>query len=135
MTRSEFVDRRVDWRKETRRIAAGGIIVFLGVLFGNIPLGAWMDKHKPGIWAQIAYGAWIIGFPVGFALLMYWCDRRQIRKFGLSCPYCGMPLHGVSGESALATGNCGRCGAELFEKNDEGGETGPQLGGRETGRS
>lgn len=116
MNKEEFLMRQQAARREENIVSIIWLIVFFGVLFGNIPLAKWMDHHKPAPWIQVTYGLIFFSFLLGNLVLMIWTIKRRVRKYGLNCPSCDKPLTATTGQIAVATGKCGHCGHRVFDE-------------------
>ena len=115
MTKDDFVTRQHAAKREENVVSVIWLIVFFAALIGNIPLAKWMDHHRSAAWIQVLYGSLFFGFLIGNLVVLFWVTKRRARKFGILCPGCGKPLTQVAGQIAVATGNCGHCGAKLFD--------------------
>lgn len=114
MTRQEFISRQEALRKSGNKIGIVFLVVFFGFLLGGIPIGDLADHGKtvPGIIFVFGF----FGFLIGFLLFLRRFKKRHQKRFNLSCPSCGKPLLGVISQVAIATGNCGYCGARVFDE-------------------
>lgn len=111
MTVEELISRQHALSRSTNRWSIFFLVVFFGVIFGNLPLGRKMDDPSTPVVVKAIYMMVFFGIIFGNIPLMIWFSRRQSRVFGLGCPNCGKPLTGVTGQVAVATGKCGLCGS------------------------
>jgi len=54
--------------------------------------------------------AFVVLWIIAAVIIQSTCQR----KHKLQCPHCGGSLLGFTGQIAIATSNCGRCGARIF---------------------
>ncbi len=116
MTKNEFITRLCAAKRQDRIVTTIWLVVFFGVLFGNLPLTKWLQHHQSKVWMSTVYLPVFFGFLIGNLVLTIWLTKRRIRKFGLLCPACGKPLVQATAQIAIATGNCGHCSKAIFEQ-------------------
>ena len=119
MTKSEFIARQREMMRWSNVFSGIWLVVFFGVLIGNIPVATWIDHHHSAKWIQILFVCWFFGFMFGNLALVVWIGRRQNRKLGLLCPVCDKPLVRATAQIAVATGRCGHCGEAVFDPSAE----------------
>jgi hypothetical protein len=116
MTKDDFIIQQRAAKGEEKRVTMIWMIVFFGVLFGNLPVAAWMDHHKEKILIHVIFGILFFGFLIGSIPILIFIGKRRIRKFGLVCPNCQKPLFQAMASIAIASGNCGHCGNKVFDE-------------------
>jgi hypothetical protein len=115
MTKQEFIHRNKAWKQSTGRIGAVGVICFFCIL----GIMAAIDNHQQrnGWSSKIDSLLGLLTFFLLVSLLplVFWFQKRQLKRFGMICPNCGKPLVGRNGNVVVATGNCGSCGEAVFD--------------------
>jgi hypothetical protein len=109
MTRAELIEKNESQRKNSARVNKW----FLGYLAVFALFFSWSDKNgygNPPIWEISLFGGL-------FGILIFFGRRaqKQRRELGLFCPHCKKDLIGLSFQTVVASGRCGRCGAIILE--------------------
>lgn len=114
MTKQEFITSQ---QRQTlainRRLGIWMVVLFVGIMT-MIPLGDYIEKkelNEP--WAKNVSIFILLGLLTSFALLAWYAIRLQNRH-SYHCPHCKKPLIGLAANIAIASGNCGECGANVF---------------------
>jgi hypothetical protein len=121
MTSAELEERPFAYRRRVWRMSAlltpGGVAVAVGVP----PLLGFSVWHRPEhpTPAQIVCIGCLAGVFFGGMVFLAWFSRTAARTCGLVCPSCGALLGpgqmwGKQRRAFLATGKCGRCGAQVI---------------------
>ncbi len=119
MTKQEFISRQKAMAKSSNGRVIGWLALLFGVLLGGIPVARYVEKHEELTWIGPLFAIFVFVFLIGNFPLLAWFTKRQQKRFGLLCPACARPLIGVSAQIAIATGNCGHCGARVFGETTE----------------
>ena len=110
----ELKARRDACKKRENIVSFVWLVVFFGLLFGNIPLAEWItEQQKTYPWLGITYGVVFFGLLFGNVFAIFWIQRQRMRAYDLVCPACGTLMRGGLIPLAITTGRCGACGAEL----------------------
>jgi hypothetical protein len=112
MTRAEYFERHRAARRSEVHVGTVWLVMFFAALFANVPLVKWVEEAP--IWLQVVYGVTLFALLLGNVAAVGWWVRSKPRRFGLLCGNCGADLDGLNGYTAVATGNCGVCGAAVF---------------------
>jgi hypothetical protein len=116
MTKQEFISRQKAMTQYANKRLTGWLILFFGVLIGNIPLTRYVETHERLAWAGPLFGVGLFVFLIGNLCLLAWFSKGQQKRLGLSCPSCGKAVMGVRAQIAIASGNCGNCGEKVFSE-------------------
>ncbi len=113
MTRAEYHYRCRAARRSEVRVGTVWLVIFFAALFANVPLSKWVEDEAPR-WLRVVYLVGLFGVLFSNVAAIGWWLRSKPRQFGLLCESCGAGLDGLNGYTAVATGNCGVCGAVVF---------------------
>ena len=117
MTKTEFITRQQALKRADTFLSYISLIMFLVGFPTTVVVRNWIREKPPSVqgWMLFGYLFFAIMFAAGIAFLIgrsfVYPDRR-----GVACPACGKPLVRTAGEVALASGHCGYCGAEVFDR-------------------
>ena len=115
MRKQELISKQKELaRSSTKRLIVCFLLLTCFVM-AIVPLSRYFAKHEDLSWINRVLGPC---FPVVLMVtmvLLFLLEMRQRRQLGVSCPKCGKPLVGASAQVAIATGNCGHCGEEVFD--------------------
>ncbi|MFL6516065.1 MAG: hypothetical protein ACJ8M1_13690 [Chthoniobacterales bacterium] len=114
MTKAELIASQKKLKRSSALGATGFLVVFFGVIFGNLFIGRFMDRAPRPVGVHIAYGIAILAFLVCAIWFVTSSTRRRERRFGLVCPTCRNTISGVLAHIAVASDRCGYCGTRLF---------------------
>jgi hypothetical protein len=108
MTKQEFV---LQLRSRDRQYVIRGWIALLLIVTG-LGAAAFLEHlaFHEGL-NKVCYGLLAGLLLIGTVALICWGEPR-----GVPCPHCRKRLFGVVAQIAVATGNCGFCGEEVFEQ-------------------
>ena len=109
MTKSEYLKRRTEFERRDIWRGTWQLVIFFGLLLLFIPI----DSYIPPQYSTIAVVVLMV-FLIAWCVLIIWSGRVAIRTSGLGCRSCKVPLLGVQGDIAVATGKCSHCGHEAF---------------------
>ena len=87
MTRDELINRVRAHKRSMSRAWGAWLVVFLGILLANIPIGT-ARKADPSsdMWVMLHLLSLLV-LAAGIAFLIcFW--RRKVRQCGLACPVC-----------------------------------------------
>lgn len=119
MTRDELIDRVRAHKRAMSRAWGVWLVVFLGVLLANIPIGT-ARKADPssGVWVTLhILSLLVVAAAVSF-LVCFW--RSKVRQYGLTCPLCETVIVGEVAQATEATGQCPGCGVRIVDEEPEG---------------
>jgi hypothetical protein len=114
MTRAELIEKNESQNKDSARVNKW----FLGYLAVFALFLIWLGKHRDvlpeGMGQPIAILTLFGGL---FGILIFFGKRahKQRQELGLFCPQCKKDLIGISFQTVVASGRCGRCGAIILE--------------------
>jgi len=114
MTKQEIICRQREMERFGNKRMIGWLVFFFGVIFSGWPLSSYIERHEELTWIGPVLGICLFVFLLGNVALMLWFTKYQQRRFGISCPSCGKSIIGFDAKIAIATGNCGQCGARIF---------------------
>ena len=125
ITREELLARVTEWESSFRRVRrrchiAIGVILVVGMGF----MFWWSTKDPPRFWFGI-YPWFIIVLMFGAYILRERAVRKNDKVHAVFCPYCNRSLAGVI-EIAIASCNCGNCGATIIQKGSSTRDKDPQ---------
>lgn len=119
MTKPELVSRQEQYRRSDRRVGFSSLVFLFASMFGlmaSLPwLGPEMNRSR---WLGPVCLFGFLAFLIAQLVVLQWSVRRIQRKHGVVCPKCEAGLTGLTGQIALATGNCGNCGEKLLDDVD-----------------
>src|SRR5262245_7918024 len=121
MTRAMLSERLRGYDRLWRWLDFAGYLLLVlafaaGPPFSQVLLGPWLgqpegsEERRVGV--RVA-SSLIAGVSLLLLVLLSWGTRWTVRKFGLLCPSCGVPLPGRQRYAALGAGKCGRCQARV----------------------
>lgn len=114
MTREDFLLRKgAADRGQWVRTVLLLLLVFAPTCFGDF-----VSNHLPVEQRFALIWSVMLWYVVIAASSRWWFDARA-RALGLVCNACNRPLYNTYGKLAIATGNCGGCGAALFDNGTE----------------
>ena len=109
MTKQDFIQRKQQADRSGKRVSSIYLVVFLLLLGANVFLVKWVPKQYA--WVNLIL---FFGLLTGNLFLARRLEIRRVDEFNLRCTICRTPLTKTLGQIAIATGNCGNCGAHLF---------------------
>jgi len=114
MTKQEYIaSQQRQTRAINRRLGIWMVVLSVGIM-AMIPLGDYIEeKEFDEPWVKNASGFILLGLLASVALLAWYAIRLQNRH-SYHCPHCQKPLIGLAANIAIASGNCGECGANVF---------------------
>ena len=118
MTREELINRVRAHKRSMSRAWGVWLVVFLGILLANIPIGT-ARKADPssGVWVMLHLLSLLV-VAVAIAFLVYFW-RSKIRQYGLTCALCERAIVGEAARTAEATGRCPGCGVRVVDEEPE----------------
>jgi hypothetical protein len=118
MTREELINRVRAHKRSMSRAWGTWLVVFLGILLANIPIGT-ARKADPssGIWVMLHLLSLLILAGAIVFLVYFW--RSAIRHYGLTCPLCERAIVGEAAQTAEATGLCPGCGVRVVDEEPD----------------
>ena len=115
MTKQEFIARQRALNDISTTKALVWIVVFFATLIGGAVLAGYVERRPELTWLGpvlgVSFGVIMLGC---FALALWFVIRSQ-KRHGHRCPTCRKSLMGCTAQIAIATGNCGFCGVNVFE--------------------
>ena len=112
MTRQEFISKNKALRRTLRYAGLGFGTVILALVIG---FGTYLHEAEPPDPIPTYLMTVLFAVLMSFVAAMDWMLHRLHKRYGLVCPSCGRTLTEVSAQIAVASGNCGWCGAKLLE--------------------
>ena len=109
MTKPEFMRRKDEAHRNGKRFGAIYLPLFFLILIANVFVVKLVPHRYSWLYLIVFFFLLIAN-----VFVMRWIERRRVDKFDLRCPNCKKPLIGSLAQVAIATGNCGNCGAHLF---------------------
>lgn len=118
MTREELINRVRAHKRSMSRAWGAWLVVFLGILLANIPIGT-ARKADPssGIWVMLHLLSLLV-LAAAIAFLVYFW-RSTVRHYGLTCPLCEKAIVGEVARTAEATGRCPGCGVRVVDEEPD----------------
>jgi len=108
LTRQQFSERLLRFQKVAN---ISGCLMLEG-MFGGLLFGNWLSRHNSSGLAEALALTIFLGSLVAGSIFLLGAPRR----LGAICPACRKPLIGTSGEIAVATGRCGKCGKTILDE-------------------
>ena len=108
-SRTELAARVQRFTQAAQRYDNLAAVLLVAALLGNLVVSPWLQRRQAG-WLLLPLLAVEI---VGVSLFWRSATRGMVKAHGVQCPSCLRPFTKETAPVAVATGNCGACGAPV----------------------